>query len=1131
MPINFATCSSVKDSLGYILALTGEGLDPLARYWLVCPHPAMMRWVSRQIADQRGICAQLEMCSSARLYQELHQLAWGRAPTEPSVAQLTWATLDVAPVLAYQDPRAASLKRTFPGGAQGERLNREGASALPGSRFLAAQGIAETVQRLLAYRPHWLSAWSEGSDEVPEGCPTWWPALWRALKQRLGYQLREDAVSQTCERLRGMAHEVSAAMSHVIVLGRSQYDGQSLSLMKTLSELTSISCISLDPSCASEEASAQLWAGPELPADLGLRSPFTQAVGALWGAHLSRLDLSYGASTRGLPEPRHPLHLPAQPPPRPLSPETSAEQGAPSLLEQLCAALRRGEPLPTQAAPIQLSERSARSIQLHSCHSELRQVEALYQSLSAAMRRRPSLRPRDVLVLCADIERFVPLIEAVFHGQDGRLGAEISRPHGLNPFTDLLLQLLSLSMGRAYRYDVFQLLKLPLVSARFKLELADILALEAWLKRSGVRWGLDGAHRARFGLPEEELNTWSFGLERLLMGALVGDDVSLFRGVSPSPLGDGEELLARFLDFFVVLKELITQLSQPATPKAWTESLIRAARCLTRPDEESRWLLQELDSDLYHSLRKSAGERPLSPQAVVRALEGGLGRKPMLTGGGRDLVRFYPLDQAYGVPAQLICLLDMSDGRFPVPVSNSRLDPISLSPLPTDRFRSFEQLSQLGVTLFAAEAELQVFYTGRNPVGEPLEPSPVIQALQEELRGRYRLEGGASLLERLTTRHPLHPFSPRNFEGDEEGNPTEETLSHDPLWLEGAKVWREAQRNPKPRPPFAIGGVEEPRRGVKNARVDLLNQLLKNPSEFFLKRGVGMSLLKDEVGTRERELLELDGLQSWSLRNRTLQLALALVEEDRELSEEVSYVFERVRAEGLLPAGKMGVVSFEQSFEGVAALVQRFKEARGDKQRTPLALSLSLPSGRSVRVEHDALFQDKLIFTTPSKHMRGESPQGKRLLEPWLYHVAMSASGRDYEGASLVAADGSFERFPQLERRDAQALLDGWIEGLEHGLTRPLRFDPDLSWRFLEGRRAGDPLKSLHDGWTYSHLKEDLYAQRTFEGGVIWGDSDEVAPEFESAAELYFGPLERALNEAPPTPLEELTAAVKGEGA
>jgi exodeoxyribonuclease V gamma subunit len=805
------------------------------------------------------------------------------------------------------------------------------------------------------------------------------------------------------------------------------------------------------------------------------------------------------------------------------------------LLEELKRSIALAEPLPTTPRSLSLSDeqRSSvlNSVRLHNCHSALRQVEALYQAINASVRRDPTLHPRDFLVLCADIEGFVPLIEAVFHGREGRLGAEISRPHGLNPFSDLLTQLMQLSLGRAYRYDVFQLLKLPLVSERFKLSLADILSLEAWLKRAGVRWGVDGAHRARFGLPPDELNTWTFGLDRLLLGALVGDDVSLFKGISPSALGEDEALLAKFLDFFVVLKELIQALWEPATPKAWAQNLTRAARCLSAPNEETRWLLQELESDLYHTLARHAGQRPLSPQAITRALEGGLGRKPMLTGGGGDLVRFYPLDQAYALPSKVICLLDMSDGRFPLPFPPNRLDPLTLAPLPTDRHRGFEQLSHVGLSMLAAERELHVFYTGRTPVGEPLEPAPVVLALIEELRGRFSLGEGAlsgkrDLISAITTQHPLHPFSPQGFVGDEEGNPTEETLSHEPRWLKGAEVWREAQRNPIPRPPFALGGVEEPARQVKRARVETLRQLLKNPSEFFLKRGVGMSLSRDELVTRERELLELDGLQSWSLRHRTLELALALEEEGRPLGDEVKAIFERVRAEGLLPAGKMGVVSFEQSFEGVAALVERFKDTRDGRPKTPVALSLSLPSGRSLRVEKEELYEDRLIFTTPSNHLGKEGPRGKRLLEPWLYHVAMSASGRPYQGASLVAADGSFDRFPPLDQGNAQRLLDGWLVGLEAGLLRPLRFDPELSWSYLEGRRKGDPLKELNSAWGYSSLQEDLYAKRAFEGEQIWGGA-EIEPEFEQTAELYYGALERAVYEPEMTPIEALSESLK----
>ena len=52
-----------------------------------------------------------------------------------------------------------------------------------------------------------------------------------------------------------------------------------------------------------------------------------------------------------------------------------------------------------------------------------------------------------------------------------------------------------------------------------------------WISDSGVRWGVDAKHRVAEALRETDLNTWQFGLDRLLMGyalppgggQLVGD--------------------------------------------------------------------------------------------------------------------------------------------------------------------------------------------------------------------------------------------------------------------------------------------------------------------------------------------------------------------------------------------------------------------------------------------------------------------------------------------------------------------------------------------------------------------------------------------------------------------------------
>ncbi|MEY4173905.1 MAG: exodeoxyribonuclease subunit gamma, partial [Actinomycetota bacterium] len=54
------------------------------------------------------------------------------------------------------------------------------------------------------------------------------------------------------------------------------------------------------------------------------------------------------------------------------------------------------------------------SLQVHACHGEVRQLEVLRDALGHAFVADPTLQPHEVLVLCGDLERFAPLVEAVF---------------------------------------------------------------------------------------------------------------------------------------------------------------------------------------------------------------------------------------------------------------------------------------------------------------------------------------------------------------------------------------------------------------------------------------------------------------------------------------------------------------------------------------------------------------------------------------------------------------------------------------------------------------------------------------------------------------------------------------------
>ncbi|WP_149023083.1 exodeoxyribonuclease V subunit gamma, partial [Salmonella enterica] len=54
------------------------------------------------------------------------------------------------------------------------------------------------------------------------------------------------------------------------------------------------------------------------------------------------------------------------------------------------------------------------SLSFHVCHSPQREVEILHDRLLAMLEADPTLTPRDIIVMVADIDSYSPFIQAVF---------------------------------------------------------------------------------------------------------------------------------------------------------------------------------------------------------------------------------------------------------------------------------------------------------------------------------------------------------------------------------------------------------------------------------------------------------------------------------------------------------------------------------------------------------------------------------------------------------------------------------------------------------------------------------------------------------------------------------------------
>ena len=153
------------------------------------------------------------------------------------------------------------------------------------------------------------------------------------------------------------------------------------------------------------------------------------------------------------------------------------------------------------------------SIRVHSCHGRGRQVEVLRDAILHLLEEDPTLEPRDIIVMCPDIENFAPFIQATFGGHDlNEDGSDPSRSlevrladrslRQTNPVMGVLAEVLELATARITATEVLDLAGREPVRRRFRFSDDDLFRLEEWVDGAFVRWGFDAEHRGSFQLAD-----------------------------------------------------------------------------------------------------------------------------------------------------------------------------------------------------------------------------------------------------------------------------------------------------------------------------------------------------------------------------------------------------------------------------------------------------------------------------------------------------------------------------------------------------------------------------------------------------------------------------------------------------
>jgi exodeoxyribonuclease V gamma subunit len=1097
------------ESLGDLLLDAPD--DPMAGEIVAVPTRGVERWLTQRLSHRLGatsgadgVCANIEFPFPGSLVEAATSAACGLGsetdPWQPD--RSVWPLLELVDeslAEVWLQPLVSHLRAGSPKRSEGEEDGLR--------RFATIRHLADLYDRYAVHRPDMVIRWAEGTEHNEDARPSagsgegseshWQAELWRRLRHRIG-------VPSPAERL-GMASARLAEDPNLLDLpprlslfGLTRLPASHLRIFDAIGQQRDVHLFLLHPS-------GRLWDAIAVTLPQGVGHPpkrsddTTVALAAnpllrSWGRDAREMQLVLQA--QGVAGGEH----------RPV-PERTGEN--PSILQRLQADVRADRPPPGLprvsggADPRPPLDFDDDSLRIHSCHGRLRQVEVMRDAILHLLADDTTLEPRDVVVMCPDIESFAPLVHAVFgsssrpvadDGRGARPGPEPGPPQirvrladrsirQTNPLLAVAAQLLELAADRVAASEVLDLAEREPVARRFRFDEDELGRLEAWVAESGIRWGLDRKHRARWRLDQVGDNTWQAGLDRLLLGvAMAEEEQRLYEGVLPvDDVSSGAvDLAGRFAEFIERLAAGVDQLQGRHTIGEWAAALVATTESLAVASPHEQWQLDQLHWVLAEvveamtststgagasTCREASSARgALLDLAEVRSLlDDRLRGRPTRANFRTGDLTICTLVPMRAVPHRVIGLLGLDDGAFPRHAAQDGDDLLLAEPRVGDRDARSEDRQLLLDALLAATEHLIVTYEGHDPrTNQERSPCVPVAELLDVVDRTVRVPDGSShsrARDHVVVEHPLQSFDPRNFGAAQVAG--DSPWSFDPVELAGARAHA---LPPAPRRPFLSRPLERLDNDVVS--LDSLVRFLEHPVRAFLRERLGWYGSRGSEQLKDELPVELDALELWGVGDRMLEALLGGATLDQARAAE--------QGRGLLPPGALASRQLDEVTQAVESLAAAVRRQTAEAHAAPASVEINvrLPDGRAVIGTVPDVYE-----TTPPEAPGAGTPTRivrciysqlgpKHRLAAWARFLALTAAHPEREVAAVTIGRGTGkpEQAPRItmaalpplggipdeRRRAALSELVRLLDLYERGMCEPLPLYTKTSEKYVD---------------------------------------------------------------------------------
>lgn len=1026
--LNLHTSNRLETLLEDLVAVVQRPLPSVLQPEIVVVQSVGMgRWLSLRLAEEQGICANVQFPFPRRFLSEVFRVALPVTPEGKDFDRevMTWRLMDLLPQL-MERPEFETVHNYLSGENPGLK------------RFQLSTRIADVFNQYLAFRPHMVLDWDRGKEDH------WQAVLWRELTKQ-AHGLHQAALGRKLvETIKRDDPVLKQLPSRISIFGISTLPQFYLSLIEALGKRLEVHFFVMEPT-------PQWWQDIVSPREEGRilgRQPNRTAEdlhlerGNTLLASMGKLGRDFLGSVADLESAVYHEHF------------TEPDGG------KLLSSIQRDifELLdPTRKVPLTVNDRS---IQVHSCHSEMREVEILHDQLLALFAENATLQPQDIVVMMPEVSTYAPFIEAVF---DTPETPKLRIPYSIadrsarveNGIIDTFLTILELTGSRFGASSLLNILESPAIQARFNLVQPDLETIRVWIDKAVIRWGIDSAHREKLGLPALAQNTWQAGLNRLLLGyALPGGNSHLFQEILPCDEIEGNlaDTLGNFIEFTSRVFETARDLETPRTLQQWQAALREVVDRFFDPTEDvERELLQvrRILESLGETGEISGFDEAVNLDVLLAFLTNAFGSALSASGFLVGAVTFCALKPMRSIPFKVIALLGMNDTAYPRKPVGTGFDLMVQNPQPGDRSVREDDRYLFLEALLSARDVFYVSYIGQSiKDNSALPPSVLVSELLDYLDRAFEMPSQQKAREFLVTRHRLHPFNTDYFSEGHEG-----LFSYSLDNCRAGEVGRGERLSPRV---FVSRPIGEPEEEWRTVDIASLTSFFRNPAQFFIKRRLGITLSGGAATLEEREPFSLDGLTQYQIEQELLSKALA----GMDLQDELPLLL----ASGLLPHGYSGSVNSRRLCRDMEAFAATVSNYVTGKTLPPVMVDTTIGewtlSGRI-----DGLYQSGLAYYRPAPL------QPKDMLKIWIAHLVLNCTAP--RPSILIGKELMQEYQPVI---DSRSLLQELLGLYWQGLREPLRFFPRASHAFakamIEPNQTKSPEVLAGTEWKEEHTNE-----------------------------------------------------------